>query len=88
MFEAGRILKVGGATWNGNTPATASAYLIDTTRAVASVKKLAPMAYPRMYANSVVLPNGQVLVVGGMTYVQEFSDSNAVLAPELWDPRD
>jgi YVTN family beta-propeller protein len=86
MYEAGKILKVGGATWNGNTPASAGAYLIDTTSAVASVRKLAPMAYPRMYANSVVLPNGQVLVVGGQTYVQEFSDSNAVLAPELWDP--
>lgn len=86
MYEAGKILKVGGATWNGNTPASAGAYLIDTTSAVAAVRKLAPMAYPRMYANSVVLPNGQVLVVGGQTYVQEFSDSNAVLAPELWDP--
>lgn len=86
MYEAGKILKVGGATWNGNVPASASAYLIDTTNATAQVKKLAPMAYPRMYANSVVLPNGQVLVVGGQTYVQEFSDSNAVLAPELWDP--
>ena len=86
MYEAGKILKVGGATWNGNVPATAGAYLIDTTGATAAVKKLAPMAYPRMYANSVALPNGQVLVVGGQTYVQEFSDSNAVLAPELWDP--
>ena len=86
MYEAGKILKVGGATWNGNVPATAGAYLIDTTQSTASVRKLNPMAYPRMYANSVVLPNGQVLVVGGQTYVQEFSDSNAVLAPELWDP--
>ncbi len=86
MYEAGKILKVGGATWNGNTPANANAYIIDTTGGTAAVKKLSPMAYPRMYANSVVLPNGQVLVVGGQTYVQEFSDSNAVLAPELWDP--
>lgn len=86
MYDAGKILKVGGATWNGNVPASAGAYQIDTTQATASVRKLAPMAYPRMYANSVVLPNGQVLVVGGQTYVQEFSDSNAVLAPELWDP--
>jgi hypothetical protein len=86
MYDAGKILKVGGATWNGNVPASAGAYLIDTTGATAAVKKLSPMAYPRMYANSVVLPNGQVLVVGGQTYVQEFSDSNAVLAPELWDP--
>ncbi len=87
MYEAGKILKVGGATWNNGVPASASAYVIDTTSGVADVRKLAPMAYPRVYANSVVLPNGQVLVVGGQTYAQEFSDSNAVLAPELFDPQ-
>jgi galactose oxidase len=44
------------------------------------------MAYPRAYANGVVLPNGQVLIVGGQTYAQSFSDDNSVLVPELWDP--
>lgn len=88
MYDAGKVLKAGGATWNNvGTPASSSAYLIDTTGATAAVKKLAPMAYPRVYANSVVLPNGQVVVLGGQTIVQEFSDSNAVLAPEIWDPQ-
>ncbi len=86
MFEAGKILKVGGAAWNNDEPASARAYLIDTTGGNAAVSKLTPMAYPRVYANSVVLPNGQVLVVGGQTYAKEFSDSNAVLSPELFDP--
>lgn len=86
MYEAGKILKTGGATWNGGVPASAAAYLIDTTQGTAAVKKLAPMGFPRVFANSVVLPNGQVLVVGGQTYGVEFSDANAVLAPELWDP--
>jgi galactose oxidase len=44
------------------------------------------MAYPRAFANGVVLPNGQVLIVGGQTYAQPFSDDNSVLVPELWDP--
>lgn len=87
MYEAGKILKVGGAGWNNNEPANARAYVIDTTSGSADVRKLAPMAYPRVFSNSVVLPNGQVLVVGGQTYAQEFSDSNAVLAPELFDPQ-
>ena len=44
------------------------------------------MTYPRAFNSAVVLPNGQVLVVGGQTFGRLFSDDNAVLAPELWDP--
>jgi YVTN family beta-propeller protein len=87
MYEAGKILKVGGSTWNNGTPASATAYIIDTTAGTANVTKMPSMAYPRLYSNSVVLPNGQVLVIGGQTFSQEFSDSYAVLAPELFDPQ-
>ncbi len=45
------------------------------------------MAYPRVFANSVVLPDGKVVIVGGQTYGTGFSDADAVLVPELWDPR-
>ncbi|MBI2731902.1 MAG: DUF1929 domain-containing protein [Aquabacterium sp.] len=86
MFEAGKILKVGGSSWNNNTPSSAGAYLLDTNNGGVDVQKLAPMAYPRTFSNSVVLPNGQVVVVGGQTTTLEFSDSNAVLAPEIFDP--
>ncbi len=87
MYEAGKILKVGGSTWNNGTNSSATAYIIDTTAGTANVRKMPSMAYPRLYSNSVVLPNGQVLIVGGQTYAQEFSDSYAVLAPELFDPQ-
>ncbi len=86
MYDAGKILKVGGSTWNNDTPSNANAYVIDTTAGTANVHKLPSMAYGRMYHNSVVLPNGQVLIIGGQTYTQEFSDNYAVLAPELFDP--
>lgn len=86
MYEAGKILKVGGSTWNENSPSSASAYIIDTTSGDVDVRKLPPMAYPRTYSNSVVMPNGQVLVVGGQTFTKPFSDTNAVLAPEIFDP--
>ena len=36
--------------------------------------------------NCVVLPNGQVVLIGGQTYAVGFSDSNSVLVPELFDP--
>lgn len=85
MFDTGRILKVGGATWS-DKPASARAYEIDTRDGQASVTRLSDMAYPRIYSNSVVLPNGQVVILGGQTFAREFSDDYAVLAPELFDP--
>ena len=44
------------------------------------------MAYARAFHNSVVLPNGQVMVIGGESYAVNFSDNTSVLVPELWDP--
>jgi galactose oxidase len=44
------------------------------------------MSYQRAFSNSVVLPSGQVVVVGGQTYARPFSDDNAILTPELWTP--
>ena len=44
------------------------------------------MSYRRAFANAVVLPNGSVVVVGGQTIPQPFTDSYAVMVPELWDP--
>ncbi|MFN7982384.1 MAG: galactose oxidase-like domain-containing protein [Vicinamibacterales bacterium] len=87
MYEAGKILKVGGSTWNtGGMAANSSAYIIDTTQGAATVTRLPNMAYARGHHNSVVLPNGQVIVIGGQTAMEEFSDAYAVLAPELFDP--
>ena len=51
------------------------------------MRKLSPMAYGRTFVNSVVLPNGEVLVVGGQTQPAPFSDSYSVLAAELWNPK-
>jgi galactose oxidase len=44
------------------------------------------MANTRSFQNSVVLPDGKVLVVGGENFAVPFSDNTAVLSAELWDP--
>jgi galactose oxidase len=87
MYDIGKILKVGGAPAYENADASASAYVIDIGGASAQVKKLAPMNYARAMHNSVVLPNGQVVISGGQTYVKIFSDDRSVLMVELWDPQ-
>ncbi len=85
MYDIGKVLKVGGSPAYQDVEATKGSYAIDIAAGV-KVRKLVSMAYARAFHNSVVLPNGQVLVVGGMSYAKGFSDNTSVLAPELWDP--
>lgn len=50
------------------------------------VTTLPSMKYPRAFGNGVVLPSGQVLVIGGQYYALPFSDSTPSLPCELFDP--
>jgi galactose oxidase len=85
MYDVGKILKTGGAPAYEDTDALSSAYVIDLNST--TTRKLAPMNYARSMHNSVVLPNGQVVIAGGQTYVKLFSDDRSVLMAELWDPK-
>ena len=85
MYDIGKILKVGGAPAYDYTGSSSSAYVIDINAGV-SVRKIAPMAYSRMFSTSVVLPNGEVMVTGGQTIGKSYSDDFSVLSPELWNP--
>ncbi len=87
MYDIGKILKTGGAPAYELAGASAAAYRIDIGTAPVAVTKLAPMNYARAMHNSVVLPNGQVVITGGQTYVKIFSDELSVLMAELWDPQ-
>jgi len=93
LYDVGKILKVGGAPAyqqsTGTTYATNSAYLIDISAGPGStphLTQLTPMSYERAFSNSVVLPNGNVVVIGGQSIPQPFTDSAAILVPEIWNP--
>ncbi|CAB3808877.1 hypothetical protein LMG28614_06900 [Paraburkholderia ultramafica] len=86
MYDIGKILAVGGAPNYEQANATSNATLIDISSGTATTQTIHSMNYQRAFNNSVVLPNGQVVVVGGQAFAQPFSDDTAVLAPELWDP--
>jgi len=63
--------------------------LIDITAGVGAtpiVTQLTPMTYERAFSNSVVLPNGEVVVIGGQSIPEPFTDSAAILVPEIWNP--
>ena len=95
MYDIGKILTVGGATAYQDAgsvvdvQATNRAYTIDINggpgRPV-TVTRTSDMAYARAFSNSVVLPDGEVLVVGGQQHPQPYDDTGGVLSPELWNP--
>lgn len=95
MYDAGKILTLGGAPnyqehYDGSArPATPRAYTIDITAGFGQpvqVRRVGDMAAPRTFANSVVLPDGSIVVTGGMQRAELFLDTGAVRAAELWNP--
>src|SRR5262245_11599201 len=91
MFDKGKIFKAGGnpnyrRTRAEFTPSNRNSYIIDINAATPKVLKVSPMRYPRAYANAVVLPNGQVLVIGGTDHGRAASDDGAIMVPEVFNP--
>ncbi len=95
MYGVGRIVAVGGATAYEDA---GSAFDVQATWRASTINisggpgkpvkvtNTSDMAYPRAFSNSVVLPNGEVLVVGGQQHPEPFTDTGAALSPELWNP--
>jgi galactose oxidase len=86
MYDAGKILTVGGASSYEQVNARAGAYVLTINGSTVTTRKVAPMANPRAFHNSVVLPDGKVVVFGGQNFPVPFSDNTAVLSAEMWDP--
>ncbi|HEU4346737.1 MAG TPA: discoidin domain-containing protein [Actinoplanes sp.] len=86
MYDAGKILTVGGATSYQNVGATANAFVVSINGTTASARRVGSMANTRTFHNSVVLPDGKVAVFGGQNFAVPFSDNTAVLNAEMWDP--
>ncbi|KAF5544668.1 galactose oxidase precursor [Fusarium mexicanum] len=88
MYDVGKIFSTGGAQNYDNSAAIARAHLITINEPYtpATVERLPDMHHARAFANTVVLPDGTVLITGGQTYARVFTNTDAVLTPELFDP--
>ena len=86
MYAEGKILVAGGAVDSGTNTSSAKSAIIDITNATPVVTEIGPMNIARQFQNEVVLPNGDVVIIGGNTSGQKFSDNGAVLEPEIWNP--
>ena len=90
LYDVGKILTAGGAPDYTNGVPTNNAFVIDITAGPGqpvTVRRTGSMTFPRAFLTAVVLPNGEVVVVGGMTINSfPFQDANAVLSAEVWSP--
>ena len=93
-YDINKIITMGGAPDYQDSDATNAAYKITigsktkkgVTTDTTGVTKVGSMTYSRAFANSVVLPNGEVVTMGGQTYAVPFSDQDSILNAELWNP--
>ena len=90
MYDAtqGLILAVGGSPNYNNATATSNAHIvrIGDPGTAPNVTQINNMNFPRAFANSVILPDGKVLILGGQTYAVPFTDTDAVMVCEIFDP--
>ncbi|KAG7143032.1 Galactose oxidase like protein [Verticillium longisporum] len=90
MYDAvaGKILSAGGAPEYTDSDATARAHITTVGEAFAPsvVERVPDMASPRGFANAVVLPDGTVLVTGGQRRAVVFTNTDAVLTAEIFNP--
>ena len=90
LYDVGKILTVGGApNYAGGVP-TANAYVIDISAGPGgnvTVRRTGSLCTARALHTAVVLPNGEVVVIGGQTgQTTLFQDSAAVMTAEIWSP--
>lgn len=89
MFDIGKILKVGGsASYSSNTDGNPNTYVIDINNPndVTVTRTTNNMEHARIYVSTVVLPNGEVLVLGGLDHAEVFVDDVAYLSAEMFTP--
>ncbi len=86
-YDAGKLLLIGGGDRRADPPTSVNnVYRIDLNGPAPVLTSGAPMNFPRALSNSVVLPDGKVLVIGGNTVAKIFSDEGSVLPAEIYDP--
>ena len=85
-----RVMVLGGSTaetWDEAKdpppPAIATAEVLDLGAAAPAWRSLPPMAKPRIWANSTLLPDGTVLVTGGSS----LGNDHPVFQAECFDPQ-
>jgi hypothetical protein len=88
MHLPGKFLKTGTSATSDPPFVTSAktAYLLDMTQGSPAWRAINPMAFPRAYHNMTVLPDGNVLVTGGVGTTDPDNISTSAYAAEMWSP--
>jgi len=93
MYEPGKILYVGGGgdqTWDTpdarNPAPTATAERIDLNQSSPQWLSAGSLPTPRRHLNATVLPDGEVLVTGGLSGGTFNNLATAQHSAQIWDP--
>lgn len=93
MYDEGRILVASGSASTSTNPSdsstgtsTTAAFTIDIRSGTPVVQTAPAMSFARQFANSVILPTGEVMIIGGNTSGRKFNDTGSILVPEIWNP--
>ena len=80
MYDEGKVLVAGGGPTN-------AAFTVNMNTTPPTATPTASMQYARHFPNAVVMPGGEVLVIGGNTSGTKFSDSGSIMPCEIWNPK-
>jgi galactose oxidase len=88
MYDAGKVIYIGGGNDLVTDVPTAAAEVIDLGANPPSWREIASMRFPRRQHNATILPDGSVLVTGGTRGpgFNDLSPGSPVHVAELWDP--
>lgn len=92
MYDRGKVIVIGGR--QGQTAVTSHTELIDLTQPSPIWTTGPAMNFPRYFATSVLMPNGQVFVVGGsrcggrnnLQSADGACTNGAIMNPEIYTP--
>jgi hypothetical protein len=89
MYDAGKVLFVGGGNDAITGAPTNSAEIIDLNALAPAWRPTGAMRFSRRQHNATILPDGTVLVTGGTRHAgfNDLSPGQPVHTAELWDPR-
>ncbi len=87
MYDVGKLLTLGGAQAYSGPAGKPNTYLIDINNENnVAVTRAANLNKARTLANTIALPTGEILVIGGASSAGLFTDSGSIFEPEIYDP--
>ena len=86
MYDAGKIILIGGDGDTSTRTPTATAETIDLNATTPAWKSVASMHYARRQQNATLLPDGTILVTGGSSAQGFDVASGAVFPAEIYNP--